>query len=104
MFKYCDILRITDDLRVKNSLTIEQASANLLVRLARFDEVNATCAFIKQQNVDAKYSYTAYMLTFTGKLVGDEQLLKNLVEQGLDSSRSGCKQATVVGFNFPEAD
>jgi len=34
-----------------------------------FDEVTAF-AFAKQKNVDAKYSYTAHMLTFTGKLCG----------------------------------
>jgi hypothetical protein len=104
MFKYCDILRITDDLRVKNFSTIEQASANLLVRLARFDEVTAASALTKQKKVDAKYSYTAHILTFTNQLCGDKRLLEDLVEQKLNSSRSGCKQATVVGFNFPEAD
>lgn len=104
MFKYCNILRITDVLRVKNFSTIEQASANLLVRQARFDEVTAASAFTKQKNVDAKYSYTAYVLTFTDKSLGDELLLENLVEQGLNPSRSGYKQAMVVGFNFPEAD
>lgn len=97
MFKYCDIWRITDDLRVKNFSAIkhkpQQICSSDWHALTKLTQL-----LLQGENVDAKHSYIAS----TPYLGGDERLLKSVELNPNKSDRAAL--AMVVGFNFPEAN